>query len=99
MGETDRANVIAGEIADPPVAGFTPLAGDRETVPVQTSANERWRGMRKRIGSKQLQRSLVVLEQLDQQRDEPGMIQWRRHRGEPPQPIEPQMVESHLVRN
>src|SRR6266511_5549269 len=40
----------------------------------------------------------IALEQLDQQRAKPWMLGWRRHRSEPHQPVESEMIGGDLRR-
>src|SRR5438067_679025 len=70
-------HVVADEIAHPPLTSFAPLAGGAESIAVEPGAHEGGRSVGKWISAEQLQRRRVVLQQLDQQRDEPGMLAGR----------------------
>src|SRR5207245_10293283 len=73
-GDADRWHVIRDQVTHPPVASFAALARGAEPVAIEAGADECGRGLRERIGAQQFQRRAVILEELEQERDAPGVL-------------------------
>src|ERR1051326_7734340 len=82
----------------PPLAAAAAFVGSRELVAVQLRANEFRRAVGERVGLKQAQGIPIAFEQLADEVDEPRVAREIAHRGEPHQPVEPQMVGRDLRR-
>src|SRR5207237_6018383 len=83
--------VLADEVAMPPGAGRPPLRGGGEAVQPQACPNDsRWR-VREGVPREERQDRGIALEELRQERHEPFVVAGRRERGEPHEPVEPQV--------
>src|SRR3989442_11736815 len=93
-----RGNVIADQLAMPPRAGLAVLLCGREAIQIEERADEPWPLATEWICSQEPQRRAVAVEKLGEKRHEPLVIHRRRHRREPHEPVQAEVVGRDLRR-
>src|SRR4051812_46187066 len=96
--QPDDREVRGDELAVPPPAAGAALVGRREPVQIELCADPPRRPIRKWIGLEETENAAVSLEQLQQQLREPRIVLRRRHRGEPHQPVDAEVIGCDLPR-
>src|SRR5581483_1072188 len=89
--------ILADQLTAPPGAGATALLRCGEPVVVEPGPDEAGWTVGEGVSGQQPQRCRVTFEELDDQRHEPAFGVAGGQRGEPQEPVESQVIWSHLA--